>query len=74
MLNLRAVQGFLSRLSKRERLVMYCAVIFVSITLLDRLLVYPISFKIKSLNEEINGGLVRQIFNLFQKLGHLFFI
>ena len=45
--------NFVARLSKREKIIFYAAVSFVSLTLLDRLIISPIYSKIKSLNEEI---------------------
>jgi hypothetical protein len=42
-----------SRLSKRERLVLYGAVFFISFAFLDRLILGPILSRIKSLNEDI---------------------
>ena len=53
MLKLREFYKFLSRLSKREKLVFYGALFFVSMTLLDRLIISPISSKMKSLDKEI---------------------
>ena len=44
-----------SRLSKRERLVLYAASFFIALVLLDRLVMGPILFKIKSLNQEIQS-------------------
>lgn len=51
--NLQALQAFLSHLSKREKVVLYSAAFFVCLTLIDRLLVSPISGKLKSLDEQI---------------------
>lgn len=50
---LQQLQVFLSHLSKREKLIFYSAVFFVSLTLIDRLVVSPISGKLKSLDDEI---------------------
>ncbi len=44
---------FVSHLSKKEKIIFYTAISFVSLTLLDRLIISPIYSKIKSLNEEI---------------------
>lgn len=44
---------FVSHLSKREKIIFYAAISFVSLTLLDCLIISPIYSKIKSLNEEI---------------------
>ncbi|MFH0838764.1 MAG: GspMb/PilO family protein [Candidatus Omnitrophota bacterium] len=53
MLKLQDVYTLLSRLSKREKTILYVALSVFTITLLDRLIIYPISSKIKSLNSEI---------------------
>ena len=53
MLKFQEFYKFLSRLSKREKFVFYGALFFVSITLLDRLIISPISSKMKSLDKEI---------------------
>ena len=42
-----------SRLSKQERTVLYIAVIFVLVMLLDRLIISPIYLNLKSLDKEI---------------------
>lgn len=47
------IYNFLSRLSKREKLVLYCAVFFISLTFLDRLIISPIITKIQVLNKQI---------------------
>ncbi|MCM8797551.1 MAG: type 4a pilus biogenesis protein PilO [Candidatus Omnitrophica bacterium] len=51
--NIHTFYAFVSRLSKRERIIFYLAASFISLTLLDRLIISPIHSKIKSLNEEI---------------------
>lgn len=53
MISLRGVNSFISRLSKREKLVLYGAAIVVFFTVVDRLIVYPISYRIKALNDDI---------------------
>ena len=53
MIKIQFLTTFLSRLSKREKLVFYCAVGFVALTMLDRVIISPISDKIKSLDKEI---------------------
>lgn len=50
---LQIFYNFLAHLSKREKIIFYAAISFVSLTLLDRLIISPIYSKIKSLNEEI---------------------
>lgn len=53
MLKLKSLRTFLSRLSKRERMVIYCTTLFVLIALLDRLIISSISSKMRSLDREI---------------------
>jgi len=50
---LQALYSFLAHLSKREKVIFYAAISFLSLTLLDRLIISPVYSKIKSLNEEI---------------------
>ena len=52
---LKILSTFFSRLSKRERLVLYGAIFFISVALLDRLMLGPILSKVKSLNKEIQS-------------------
>ena len=53
MLKLQAVYNFIGRLNKREKVIFYATITFVSLAFLDRLLITPIYSKIKSLNDEI---------------------
>jgi type IV pilus assembly protein PilO len=53
MFNLQKFTAFASRLSKREKLIVYFAIFFASLTVLDRFIINPISHKIKSLDNEI---------------------
>lgn len=53
MLKMQFLYTILARLSKREKLVLYGAALFVSLALLDRVIIGPIYSKIKSLDEEI---------------------
>lgn len=55
MLKIKGLHTFLSRLSKREKTVLYAAVFFVSLTMLDRSVISPIFSKIGGLNDEIIG-------------------
>lgn len=50
---IQALYNFVAHLSKREKIIFYAAISFVSLTLLDRLIISPIYSKIKSLNEEV---------------------
>jgi cell division protein FtsL len=50
---IQALYAVLSRLSKREKIALYCAVFFISLTLLDRLIIDPVYSKMKSLDEDI---------------------
>ena len=52
---LKILTAFFSHLSKRERFVLYGAIFFISLALLDHLTLGPILSKIKSLNEEIRN-------------------
>ncbi len=55
MLKLKAVYSVLSRLSKREKLVLYGAVLFVFLMLLDRMIIYPVFHRMEYLDEEIKN-------------------
>jgi len=50
---IQTIYGFLSRLSKREKAIFYIAAIFVLVTALDRLIIYPIYSHMKSLDKDI---------------------
>lgn len=50
---LQQVHEFLSHLSRRERIALYAAVFFLSLTLIDRMMISPISGKLKTLDNEI---------------------
>jgi Tfp pilus assembly protein PilO len=50
---LQDLSGFLAHLSKREKLILYGAVVFIALAFLDRMIINPVSNKIKSLNKEI---------------------
>jgi DNA-directed RNA polymerase subunit F len=52
-IDIKKFYTFFSHLSKRERLILYVALGFISLTILDRLIIYPVLSKMKSLNEEI---------------------
>lgn len=51
--DIQVLHTFFAHLARREKLILCLAVFFVSLTLLDRLMISPIFSKIKSLNEEI---------------------
>jgi len=53
MIKIRSFYTFLSRLSKREKTVLYATVFFVSLTLLDRIIISPVFHRINSLDTEI---------------------
>lgn len=53
LLKIKTFYSFLAHLSKREKIILYAAVLFVSLTLLDRLIISPIYSKMKSLDNEI---------------------
>lgn len=50
---LQQLQEMVSRLSPREKIVFYGAAFFVSLTLIDRMIISPISGKLKTLDDEI---------------------
>ncbi len=52
-MSIKSVVSFVSRLSKRERTIFYATVFIVSAFLLDRMILSPILFKIKQLDEAI---------------------
>ena len=54
MLNLKAISKIVSRFSNREKMILYGAAFFISIALLDRVVVGPIVDKMDSLNREIH--------------------
>lgn len=51
--DLRQLLAFLERLSKREKILFYCAAFLVSLILFDHLLISPIFSKIRALQREI---------------------
>ncbi|OGW74888.1 MAG: hypothetical protein A2Z72_06275 [Omnitrophica bacterium RBG_13_46_9] len=53
MIKIDSLYTFLTRLSKREKTILYVTVFFVSVTLLDKLIISPIFYKINSLDAEI---------------------
>ena len=54
--NPASIQLFLARLSKREKAVLYGAAIVVSLTALDRLVIFPIFYKMEELGQEIKDS------------------
>ena len=69
-LKLQAFYTILARLSKREKIILYSATFFISLSLLDRSIIYPIASKIESLNKEIQDkevGIVKNLRILAQK-------
>jgi Tfp pilus assembly protein PilO len=53
MLNPKAINAILSRLSKRDKIIAYTVISLLFLIILDRLILYPVTSKMKSLNEEI---------------------
>jgi hypothetical protein len=53
MIKLQALLKMLSGLSRREKTILYVTSLFVCLVVLDRLIVYPIYSKIRSLSSEI---------------------
>jgi hypothetical protein len=61
---------FLSRLSKREKLILYAAAFFLALTVIDRAVIHPVYSKIKTLNEQIDAkeaGIIQDLRVLSQK-------
>jgi len=70
MFKLKFIRTFLSRLSKREKIVFYGAAVAVSLTLIDRLLLAPVIQKIETQTVEIQNkesDIKRMSFILAQK-------
>lgn len=53
MLKVKDFTAFLAKMSKREKMIFYAASFFISLTILDRLIISPISDKIRMLDKEI---------------------
>jgi len=70
MLKIQALYKFLSNLSKREKIIFYATTFFVLLAFLDRLIIYPIYSKIRSINNEVSekeSGIVQNLRILSQK-------
>jgi len=52
-LKIQALHDFLGHLSKREKFIFYAAAFFISVTILDRLIISPVSHKMAALNNDI---------------------
>lgn len=52
-LKAQSFYSFLSRLSKKEKAILYVCIFFVSFALLDRLIISPISSRLKELDTQI---------------------
>jgi len=67
---IQALYTFISRLSKREKIILYGAAFVLSLTMIDRLIINPISSKVKLLNSQIQEketGIKRDLRILAQK-------
>ena len=53
MFDIKKFYSFVSHLSKRERIVFYIALGVISLVILDRLVIYPVLARMRSLDEEI---------------------
>jgi hypothetical protein len=53
-MNIKSILSSISRLSKRERTILYATLFVVGLVLLDRLMLSPILSKIQALNETIS--------------------
>jgi len=59
MIDVKRFYSFFLNLSKRERLILYVAAGFISLTILDRLIVNPVLSKMRSLDEGIKQEITR---------------
>jgi len=69
-LKFNEIYGFLSKLNKREKTILYAAAFVVLLTLLDRMLIYPVYSKIKMLSlsiKEKESGIVKDMRVISQK-------
>jgi len=55
MIKIGPLYNYLSRLSKREKIILYAAAIVISLLLLDRLIISPVFNRINFLNAEIRA-------------------
>jgi hypothetical protein len=55
MLNPKAIIAAFSRLSKRDKMIAYIVMFLLSLIVLDRMILSPVSSKMKLLNEEIKA-------------------
>lgn len=53
MIDIKKFYTFISHFSKRERLIFYVTLGVISLTMLDRLIVHPVLWKMRSLDEAI---------------------
>ena len=53
MLDYKKIYAFFQHLSKREKLILYLASGFILLTIMDRLIIFPVLSKMKSLDEEL---------------------
>jgi len=53
MIKIKELYRILTRLSKREQFILYVAIFFIALTLLDRLIIEPIFSKMQELDKEI---------------------
>jgi Tfp pilus assembly protein PilO len=52
-IKLEEIQQIFSKLSKRERNIVYIGVFLIALFILDRVIIYPVYSKIRSLNDEL---------------------
>lgn len=66
MISLQSFQTFYSRLSKREKLVLYAALIALSVVLLDKAIIFPSFSKMKAKDREIQDKkkIIRKDFHI----------
>ncbi len=54
MISIMPLYVKLTHMSKREKIIFYCALIFLSVTVADRFIISPIFHKMQTLNKETN--------------------
>ena len=53
--DIKNIQGFLLKRPKKQRIIIYCAAAVLFLAMLERLVIAPISNKMRSINEEIKN-------------------
>jgi Tfp pilus assembly protein PilO len=53
MLSIKRIQAFLSNMTKKDKVILYAAIIMVLLAIMDRAFINPVLLKINGLNEQI---------------------